>query len=448
MRLSTILLLFTASLAHPEETKTVNWGQFRGPGALGIAEGFPTPTKWDVPASHNLKWKTPIPGLGHSCPVIWGDRVFVTTATSDRKKDSLKIGIYHEIAPVEKDGVHAWRLYCLDKGTGKILWERGCHEGVHKGKRHTKSSHANCTPATDGKRVVTFLGSEGLYCHDMDGKLLWKKDLGILDAAFFRVPRAQWGFASSPIIHEGVILLQCDVLENSFLAALDLETGRTLWKKTRNDLPAWSSPAVHGKGKETQVIVNGYRHIGGYNFHTGAEVWRFKGGGDIPVPTPVLGHGLAFITNAHGRLAPIYAIRLDSRGDVSLKGNATSSEQVPWSIRRGGAYMQTPLLYGDRLYNCRDNGVLACYEARTGRVVYEARLGSGFGGFTASPVASGGKIYYTSEIGDVVVVKAGTPELKILARNPLGETCLSTPAISGGTLFFRTRGHLIAIAGK
>lgn len=427
---------------------TVNWPQFRGPGASGIAIGVATPTTWNVPESRNLKWKTPIPGLGHSCPIVWGDRLFLTSAISDKKLDRLKIGIYHEIAPVEKDGVHAWVLYCIDKSTGKVIWERVCHKGVPKDKRHTKSSHANCTPATDGKHVVSFFGSEGLYCHDFNGTLLWKKDFGILDAAFFRVPRAQWGFASSPIIHEGVVLIQCDVLKNSFLAALDLETGKILWKKPRNDLPAWSSPAIHGKGDKTQVLVNGYRHIGAYGFVTGKEIWRFRGGGDIPVPTPVTGHGLAFITNAHGKLAPIYAIKLNSRGDVSLKDGKASSEQVPWSVNRGGAYMQTPIVYGDYFYNCRDNGVLACFKAKTGRLVFQARLGSGFGGFTGSPVASGGKIYYASEIGDVVVIKAGVTKLKILAKNPLGEICLSTPAISNGELFFRTRHHLIAISGK
>ena len=441
-----MLGFFSLSLVKAENT--VNWPQFRGPGASGIAEGVATPTTWSVPESSNLKWKTPIPGLGHSCPVVWGDRMFLTTAISDKKRDSLKIGIYHEIAPVEQDGVHSWVLYCIDKSTGKVIWERVCRKGVPKDKRHTKSSHANCTPATDGKRVVSFFGSEGLYCHDFNGTLLWEKDFGILDAAFFRVPRAQWGFASSPIIHKGVVLLQCDVMKNSFLAALNLKTGEILWKKPRNDLPAWSSPAVHSKGDKTQVLVNGYRHIGGYDFVTGKEIWRFHGGGDIPVPTPVTGHGLAFITNAHGKLAPIYAIKLDSRGDVSLKDGKASSEQVPWSVNRGGAYMQTPIVYGDYFYNCRDNGVLACFEAKTGRLVFQARLGSGFGGFTGSPVASGGNIYYVSEVGDVVVIKAGTPELKILAKNPLGEICLSTPAISDGELFFRTRTQLIAISAK
>jgi outer membrane protein assembly factor BamB len=448
LQLAGAWLLGFLSLTLVKGENTINWPQFRGPGSSGVAKGIETPTVWNIPESRNLKWKTLIPGLGHSCPIVWGDRLFLTTAISNKQRDSLKIGIYHEIASVENDGVHTWVLYCIDKATGKVIWDRVCHKGVPKDKRHTKSSHANCTPATDGKRVVSFFGSEGLYCHDFNGTLLWKKDFGILDAAFFRVPRAQWGFASSPIIHDGVVLLQCDVLKNSFLAALDLETGKILWKKPRNDLPAWSSPAVYSDGSKTQVLVNGYRNIGGYDFRTGAELWRFHGGGDIPVPTPVTGHGLAFITNAHGKSAPIYAIKLDSRGDVSLEDGKASSEQVPWSVNRGGAYMQTPILYGDYFYNCRDNGVLACFEAKTGRLVFQARLGSGFGGFTGSPVASGGKIYYVSEVGDVVVIKAGVPELKILAKNPLGEICLSTPAISNGELFFRTRTQLISISDK
>ena len=221
---------------------------------MGIAEGFDTAMSWDVPKSKNLKWKTPIPGLGHSCPVVWGDRIFLTTAVSDKEKDSLKIGIYHEIAPVENDGPHTWILYCIEKKTGKVIWEKVCHKGVPKDKRHTKSSHANCTPATDGKRVVSFFGSEGLYCHDFNGSLLWKKDFGILDAAFFRVPRAQWGFASSPVIHEGVVLVQCDVMKNSFLAALDLETGKLIKKEmAKHDI---SSPVLVD-GKILAYEING-----------------------------------------------------------------------------------------------------------------------------------------------------------------------------------------------
>ncbi|MDE0576918.1 MAG: hypothetical protein OSB39_08240, partial [Opitutales bacterium] len=163
-QLGRVCLLGFLSLTQVKAENTVNWPQFRGPGASGVAEGVATPTTWNVPESSNLKWKTPIPGLGHSCPIVWEDRLFLTTAISDKKLDSLKIGIYHEIAPVEKDGVHAWVLYCIDKSTGKVIWERVCHKGVPKDKRHTKSSHANCTPATDGKRVVSFFGSEGLYC--------------------------------------------------------------------------------------------------------------------------------------------------------------------------------------------------------------------------------------------------------------------------------------------
>jgi outer membrane protein assembly factor BamB len=194
-----------------------------------------------------------------------------------------------------------------------------------------------------------------------------------------------------------------------------------------------------------QVIVNGWKHIGGYDLETGKEVWRLRGGGDIPVPTPVVAHGLAFLTNAHGGKAPIYAVRLGAKGDVSLKDKESSNDGVAWSRAAGGNYMQTPLVYGDRLYGCSDSGVVSCYDARTGESLYRERLAAGGAGFTASPVASDGKLYFTSEPGMVFVVKAG-PKFEVLARNDLGETCLSTPALSTGVLYFRTRRHLVAVA--
>jgi outer membrane protein assembly factor BamB len=292
--------------------------------------------------------------------------------------------------------------------------------------------------------VVAFFGSEGLYCYDMEGTLLWKKDFGPLDAAFFVAPDAQWGFASSPVIHDGVVYIQCDVLNDPFLAAFDLETGDQIWRTPRDDVPTWSTPTVHEKGDRTFLLVNGWKHAGGYDARTGEEIWRLSGGGDIPVPGPVVAHDLVFITNAHGSDAPIYAIRLDARGDISLGDGATSNEHVTWSVPRGGAYMQTPLVYDSYLYNCRDNGVLSVYDARSGNRMYQQRLGGGGGGFTASPVAADGKVYFTSEEGDVYVVKAG-PEYELLATNPLGEVTMATPALSEGTLYFRTRTHLLAI---
>jgi outer membrane protein assembly factor BamB len=441
-----LLLCVLPALAAQDAGET-NWPQFRGPQARGVAAGKPTPVTWNVEEGKGLRWKTPIPGLGHSSPVVWGDRLYVTTAISGKEKDDLRVGLYGDIAPVQDDSVYRWVVYCLDRNTGKVLWERVAHAGVPKVKRHTKSTHANSTPATDGRHVVAFFGSEGLYCYDTAGKLLWKKDLGTLDSGFFMVPAAQWGFASSPVIWKDRVIVQCDVQRGSFLAAFDLKDGAELWRTPRADVPTWSTPTVWEHGDTAQVVVNGWKHIGGYDARTGKEVWRLTGGGDIPVPTPVVAHGLVFITNAHGRMAPIYAVRTDARGDISLPAGETTNAGIAWSTHREGAYMQTPVVYGDYLYVCRDNGVLSCYEAKTGSRLYQERLGTGATGYTASAVAADGKLYYTSEDGDVQVVRAG-PEFKLLATNPLGETCLSTPAVSDGTLFFRTRSHVVAIGGR
>lgn len=439
--------------------ESVHWPGFRGPSASGVAEGFPTPLAWDAAAGKNIAWKTPVPGLGHSSPAVWGDRVFITTAVSSDPDPQLKVGLYGDIMPVQEDAPQRWQVLCLDKNTGKILWEQTAHEGVPKVRRHPKSTHANSTPATDGRHVVAFFGSEGLYCYDIDGRLLWSKDFGVLDSGYYVVPMAQWAFGSSPVIHDGKVLVQCDVQKGSFLAAFDVTSGTELWRTPRDEVPTWSTPTVH----EGRVITNGYRRIGAYDLKTGEPLWWMRGGGDIPVPTPVVAHGLVFITNAHGSGAPIYAIRPEASGDLNAAGGAPAEGSAPdaaaapekndpagpapavaWFHPREGAYMQTPLVYGDLLYNCRDNGVLSCYDAKTGKMLYRERLGGGWTGFTASPVAGDGKIYFTSEQGETYVVAAG-PEFKLLATNTLGEICMATPALSEGMLLYRTERHLVAI---
>lgn len=427
--------------------KDTNWPSFRGSDARGIADGFLTPTSWNAEQSSNIRWKTPIPGLGHSSPIIWGRRIFVTSAINGTKKAPLKIGLYGEGEPADDNEAQQWKVYCLDKATGKVLWERTVHAGVPRARRHPKATHANCTLATDGKNVVAFFGSEGLYCYDLTGKLRWKKDLGLLESVPYDAPSLQWGFASSPILYDNMVVLQCDVKTNPFLAAFSIGDGHQIWRTPRDENSTWSTPTVYKDGNRSLLIVNGYKHIGGYDARTGKEVWRLTGGGDIPVPTPVVAHGLAFIMNAHGKLSPIYAVRLGATGDISLKDDQKSNSGIAWSVPRGGAYMQTPMVYGDYLYSCQINGILSCYEARTGKVIYQERLGTGRTGFTASPVAADGKIYFTSEEGEVYVVKAG-PEFKVLATNPMGEVCMATPAISEGTLFFRTQDNLVAVGGK
>jgi outer membrane protein assembly factor BamB len=443
------LLLSTRALSGaPGAPVGQNWPSFRGPSASGVADGHPTPTTWDVPAGKNVKWKTPVPGMGLSSPVIHGDRLFVTTAVKEGEEQKLKVGLYGDIKPVEENDPMLFKVLCLDAGTGKVLWEQTAHKGVPKVKRHPKSSHANPTPAADGKHVVAFFGSEGLYCYDADGKLLWNKDLGLLDSGFYMVPDAQWGFASSPVIHDGKVIIQCDVQKGSFLAVYDVADGKEVWRTERRDLPTWSTPTIYVDPKgSTQVICNGFNEMAGYDFASGKRLWRLRKGGDIPVPTPVVDtkNNLIFLASAHGPQAPLFAVRPDARGEITLEDGQEQSEAIAWSKKRFGAYMQTPILYADLLYGCRDNGVLMCVEPKTGKEVYTHRLEGGVG-FTASPVAADGKLYFTSEDGQVHVVKAG-PAFEELATNPLGEVSMATPAVSQGVLFFRTQAHVVAVGG-
>ena len=266
----------------------VDWPQFRGIRADGIAEGFPLAAAWDIPSGRGVRWKTPIPGLGLSSPIVWGDLVCLSTSISGQKDAGLKVGLYGDVRPVTDDTEHEWRVYCLDKKSGAVRWQQTVLRAVPKIKRHTKSSHANSTLATDGERLIAFFGSEGLYAYDLTGKQLWKQDLGVLDAGWFSDPTAQWETASSPILHDNVVVIQADVQKGSFLGAFDARDGRELWRTPRADVPTWGTPAVHKVNGQTQLVVNGWRHIGAYDFKTGKEVWRLAGGGDIPVPTPVV----------------------------------------------------------------------------------------------------------------------------------------------------------------
>ena len=425
----------------------IDWPQFRGIKAAGVAEGFSIPTTWDAAKGTNVVWKTPVPGLGLSSPVVWGDDVFISTSISGKADANLKVGLYGDIASVEDDTAHEWRLYALDKKTGAIKWQQTAYKGVPKVKRHTKSSHANSTLATDGERVVAFFGSEGLYAFDMQGKLLWKKDLGVLDAGFYMVPGAQWETGSSPVIHDGMVIVQADVQKGSFLAMFDAKTGREVWRVPRTDVPTWSTPTVHTVNGQPQILVNGMRQVGAYDFKTGKEIWTLSGGGDIPVPTPVVNDGLVYITNAHGMLSPVYAIKETATGNISLKGDQTTNDGIAWSTPRGGGYLCTPLIYNGLAYIIRYNGVLSTFDAKTGEKKYEQRLAGATSAFTSSPVANDGKVYVASEDGQVFVIKAG-PTYELLAMNEMTTPVLATPALSEGRLLLRTQDLIIAIGAK
>jgi outer membrane protein assembly factor BamB len=421
-----------------------DWPSFRGHQARGIADGHSTVTTWNIETGENIRWTTPIPGLTHSSPVIAGDRLYITAAIKEGGNEELKVGLYGSVAPVEDDSVHEFKVYCLDKNSGQILWERLAVKAVPAVKRHPKGSHAASSPATDGQSVVAFFGSEGLYCYDIEGGLKWSKNFGVLRAAWDKFGNPEWGYASSPIIHDDLVIVQCDVLDNAFLAALNLETGEEVWRVVRDDVPTWSTPTVDVRDGRAQVICNGMRQIGGYDLRTGEMLWKLEGGGDIPVPTPIVAHDLIYITNAHGRQAPIYAIRPTVSGTITTDAREGS---VAWSTDKLGNYMQTPIIVGDLAFFCNDGGVLTCYDARTGETHFRERLSSAGIGFTASPVAADGKIYYTSEIGEIYIVRADKA-FEALAVNAMGVECMATPAISEGIIYWRTRSGVVAVGSK
>jgi outer membrane protein assembly factor BamB len=295
---------------------------------------------------------------------------------------------------------------------------------------------------TDGRHVVAFFGSEGLYCYDLEGRLLWTRDLGVLDAGSTYYPERQWGTASSPIIVDGRILVQADLQSGSFLAAFDVATGEPVWRTSRDEIPSWASPGFV-PGSRPQVVTNGARFIRGYDVRSGRELWRSPNASDIAVPTPVAADGLIFVTSGYGPEKPIIAIRTDATGEISASENGGSSA-VAWALPRGGSYISTPLVYRGHLYTLASTGVLACYEVETGRRLYERRIGGAGGAYSASPIAADGRIYVSSEDGNVYVLKAG-PEYQELGANSMDAPVMATPAISGGMLFIRTTRHLFAV---
>ncbi len=421
-----------------------HWPSFRGPNASGVSDGHPTPVKWNAPSGESVLWKTPIPGVAVSSPVVWGDRVFVSTAVSSDPHATIRTGLYGDVEPSSDLSRHSWRLVALDKRTGKVLWERVAHEGVPRTKRHPKSSQASPTPVTDGRHVVVSFGSEGLYTYDVDGKLLWKRDLGVLNAGWFYDPDYEWGVGSSPIIWKRSVIVQCDIQKNSFIAAFDVATGQPLWRTPREEIPSWSTPAIYEGNGRAELVTQATNFTRGYDPSTGQELWRLAGNSEITIPTPIIGANLIIVTNGYRGVQPIYAIKPGAKGDITLKGEQTQSEFIAWSTKRGGPYIPTPLIYRDQLYVCSNNGVLSAYDARTGQRLYQERLGGTGGSFSASPVAADGKIYLASEDGDVFVIKAG-PTYELLATNSMGEALMATPAISEGLIIIRGLKDVFAI---
>ncbi len=430
----------------PAVNSEQNWPGFRGNGAQGIADGYPTRAAWNADPSagkvSGVLWRSEIPGLGHSSPIIWGDRIYLGTAVRLSGKASLRIGYYGDVKAAQDNDEQKWMILCFDKKTGKKRWERIVRTSKPATERHEKSSHENTTLITDGRRLVAFFGSEGLYCFDLDGKELWRKDLGVINNSWHGIG---WGYSSSPALYGNHIVLLCDDPTDPFVAAFDLANGKELWRTSRKgaSVGSWGSPFVYNDGKRTQVVTNGWPYVTSYDLQTGKELWRLRSGGDIPIPTPFVADGLIVISNAHGGKSPLFAIRPSAQGDISLAEGSTTNDSIVWSVPNGGSYISTPVVYGGYIYLANFNGVLRCFDFKTGARMYEERLGPD-SPCSSSLVAADGKIYCPDEQGVVHVIKAG-PKLEILARNDLGEPCLATPAISQGVLYFRTAASLIAI---
>jgi outer membrane protein assembly factor BamB len=443
MRGGLTLLLLACSVSSGAQ----NWPSFRGPDASGVAKGRPTPTSWDATKPAGVRWKTEIPGLAVSSPIVWGDTVFVTTAVSSDPAAGFRHGLYGDVEPSKDVTKHSWRLYALEKASGRIRWERVAHEGVPRTKRHPKSSQASCTPATNGEVIIAHFGSEGLYAYDLKGKLLWKQDLGLMNAGWFFDPDYEWGAASSPVIYKDLVIVQADRQEDSYLAAFRLKDGRLAWRTPRDEIPSWGTPTVYQGPPGDEIVTHGTKFIRGYDPATGRERWRLGPNSEITTPTPIVAHGLIFVTNGYRGIQPIYAIKPGGQGDLSLAGEATSGPFIAWSSKRGGVYTPTPLVYDDLLYLLSNNGVLSAYVATTGERVYQERVAGKGGAFSASPVAADGKLYLAGEDGEVFVVRAGRkPEW--LATNPMGEVLMATPAISDGLVLVRGLKHLFAIGER
>jgi len=431
---------------RPEAAAPAPWPSFRGPNGSGIADGQRIPLEWDSGARKNVRFATPIEGFSVSSPIVWGNRIIVLSAVSGASDRTFRTGLYGDVTPIDDLSEHRWLLYALDTRDGRVVWERELERARPGTKRHPKSSQANATPATDGKRIMSLLGSTGfLYCHDFEGNLLWKKEIGILNSGWFYDPDYQWGHSSSPILYDGRVIVQADVHGSPFIAAYDLESGDEVWRTAREgEIPTFATPTVYRGPTGDELVTNGTR-IRGYDPKTGTLLWHLGPNSEIPVGSPVVTSDLIYVTAGYPPIKPIYAIRPGSRGDLALPAGVDKSEALAWSKTRGGTYIPSPVVYRGYVYTNENNGLLVCYDAATGEIVYRARIGGTGGAYAASPIAADGRLYFTTEEGETFVVEAG-PEYRLLAKNRVEGVVLSTPAASDGLLVIRTLERVYGIA--
>ena len=420
-----------------------NWPQWRGPGGRGVSEETNLPSEWSP--TKNILWKSEIPGRGHSSPVVWEKRIFLTTSIEGAvvpgkeairhiyKGDDprFKGQEYRHPDSMGSDHKYALKVLCIDADTGKVIWEQQAYEGTVYDNRHKKNTYASTTVATDGKYVFVSFEAEGFYCYDFDGKLIWKTSLG-------KIAKFGLGPGTSPILYENSVILQCDQEfgETSFMVALDKNTGKELWKTRRSQPKTWATPVLIKTANRTELVTSGSDNIISYDPANGKELWRSDGIESNPIPSPVYGHDMVFVMAGSDAKRAV-GIKLGGKGDIS------KTQNVVWRFDKGAPYVPSPILYGDYLYIMSDGGVISCLEAVTGKVQYQGRIPVP-ATFTSSPVAYEGKVVFTSEDGDSFVFRAG-PKADILGTSSLGEPVYASPAISNGRIYIRGAQHLFCI---
>jgi outer membrane protein assembly factor BamB len=429
--------------ARPPGASSTNWAQWRGPDSQGVSDEKDLPTEWSD--SRNVLWKTPIPGLGFSSPIIWEKKVFITSAVDigpappehKAKKHMLGDKEFQHPDWTGSDRLHSFKVLCLDRDSGKVLWERTPYQGVVFDHRHRRGTYAGPTPVTDGKLVYAYFGSEGLYCYDTSGKLIWSKNLG-------GIPTMGMGVGTSPLLFENVLIVLCDQGfdgKDSFMIALDKRSGKEVWRVARPVHTSWATPVLAKTPERTELVASGNEFLISYDPKTGKELWRATGLKSHAIATPVVGHGLVILSSGFPSKT-VVAIRLGG------SGNLDGTDRIVWRYNKGTSYVPSPILYGDYVYLMSDAGILTCLNAKTGEVVYEGgRVPVATKFYGASPVAFDGKILLTCDDGETFVIKAG-PKHEVLGTNSIGEPSRTSIAIADGKLFLRGEKHLFCITNK
>ncbi len=437
MRIRIVLaLVFTQALSAATVAddfaarRDYNWHQWRGPSAGGVAPYGDPPVTWDEQT--NIKWKVALPGEGSGTPVIWEDRIFITAAIkTDRIAESPpKPDASAKTSP--PGNYYQFVVLCLDRASGKIVWQRvACEEVPHEG-RHPTNSYASASPTTDGKRLYVSFGSRGICCYDLTGELLWKRDLGDTRT------RYGWGEAITPVIHGESLVINWDHEDDSFITVLDAKTGETRWKNDRDEPTSWATPLVVEHDGVTQAIVNGTNRVRSYDLATGRIIWQCGGQTVNAIPSPILLGNVVYCMSGY-RGSAAFALPLSATGDL------TDSNKIIWHHDRSTPYVPSPINYGKHMYfTASNNGILSCLDAETGKPIFGPVRMPGITSLYASPAAASDRIYFTGRDGTTLVIKHAK-QLEAIATNRLNDPMDASPAIVGKQIFLRGAKHLYCV---